>query len=76
MDFIGQFYNNNGNAKSWEDTKIDLHLKDTFKIYWLKIIDVLPKTWKDTTGMLKDKGNVKNLVIFDHHIVRNLKFVG
>ena len=51
MNFIGNFFNNNGNVKSWEDTKIDLHPKDTDKIYWLKVIDVLPKTWKDTIGM-------------------------
>ena len=38
------------------------------KIYWLQIIDVLPKSWKDT--ILKDKEIAKNLVIFDHHIVR------
>ena len=29
----------------------------------------MPKTWKDI--ILKDKGDAKNLVIFDHHIVRN-----
>ena len=29
----------------------------------------MPKTWKDI--ILKDKGNAKNLVIFDHHIVRS-----
>ena len=29
----------------------------------------MPKTWKDI--ILKDKGNAKNLVIFDHHTVRN-----
>ena len=29
----------------------------------------MPKTWKDI--ILKDKGNAKNLVIFDYHIVRN-----
>ena len=29
----------------------------------------MPKTWKDI--LLKDKGNAKNLVIFDHRIVRN-----
>ena len=28
----------------------------------------MPKSWKDT--ILKDKGNAKNLVIFDHHIIR------
>ena len=33
------------------------------------MIDALPKTWKDI--ILKDKGNTKKLVIFDHNIVRN-----
>ena len=62
-------FNYNGNIKPWKDLKIEFHLKDTHKIYWLQIIDALPKTWKDI--ILKDKGNAKNLVIFDHHIVRN-----
>ena len=55
--------------KSWKELKIEFHLKDTHKICQLQIIDALPKNWKDI--ILKDKGNVKNLVIFDHHIVRN-----
>ena len=38
-------------------------------MYWLQTIDTLPNTWKDI--ILKDKGNAINLVIFDHHIVRN-----
>ena len=38
-------------------------------MYWLQTIDALPKTWKDI--ILKDKENAINLVIFDHHIVRN-----
>ena len=61
-------FNDNGNIKRWEDIKIEFHLKDTQKIYWLQIIDALSKSWKDT--ILKDKGNTKNLVIFDHHIIR------
>ena len=52
----------------WKDLKIEFHLNDTHKIYWLQIIDAMPKTWKDI--ILKEKGNAKNLVIFDHHIVR------
>ena len=60
---------NNGNVKPWENTKIELHLKGTHKICCLQIIDTLPKSWTDF--YLKDKGNVKNLVAFDHHIVRN-----
>ena len=51
-----------------ERYKIECPLKDTYKIYWLQIIDAMPKTCKDI--ILKDKGNLKNLVIFDHQIVR------
>ena len=71
LHFIGQLFNENGNIKPWEDIKIEFHLKDTQKIYWLQIIDALPKSWKD--AILKDKGNAKNLVIFGHHIVRKCR---
>ena len=64
-------FNNNGKIKPWKDVKIEFNLKDTQKIYWLQVIDALPKSWKD--AILKDKRNAKNLVIFDRHIVR--KFV-
>ena len=67
LNFIGQLFNDNGNASPWEELKIEFHLKDIQKIYWL-LIDALPKLWKDT--ILKDKGNRKNLVIFAHHITR------
>ena len=61
-------FNDNGKTKPWEHIKIESHLKDSQKIEWLQIIDALPKSWKDV--ILKDKGNAKNLVIFDHLIVR------
>ena len=69
LNFIGKLFSDTGNIKPWKDLKIEFHLKDTHKIYWLQIIDALPKTWKDI--ILKNKGNTKNLVTFDHHIVRN-----
>ena len=69
LNFIGQLFNDNGNIKSWKDLKIKFYLKDIHKIYWLQIIDALSKTWKDI--ILKDNGNAKKLVIFDHRIVRN-----
>ena len=69
MNFIVQLFNDNGNVNPWKDLKTEFHLKDTPKVYWLQIIDALRKTWKDI--ILKDKGNAKNLVILDHHIVRN-----
>ena len=69
VNVIGQLFNDNKNIKLWKNTEFEFHLKDTHKIYWLQIIDALPKTWKDV--ILKDKGNAKYLVIFDHHVVRN-----
>ena len=40
-------------------------------MYWLQIINALPKTWEDI--VLKDKGHAKSFIIFDHHIVRNFQ---
>ena len=68
LNFIGQLFNDNGNIKPWEDIKTEFRLKDTHQIYWLQIIDALPKSWNDV--ILKDKENAKNLVIFYHRIVR------
>ena len=57
LNFIGQLLNDNGNIKPWKNIKIKFHLKDTHKIYWLQIIDDLPKTREDI--VLKSKGNTK-----------------
>ena len=73
LNFIGQLFNQNGNIKPWEDIKIQFHLKDTQKIYWLQIIDALQKSWKD--AILKDKENAKKLIIFDHHIVTKSQII-
>ena len=57
LNFIGQLIKDNENTKCWKDLKIEFHLKDTHKIYWLQIIDALLKTWKGI--ILKDKGNAE-----------------
>ena len=71
LNSIGQLFNYNGTIKGWKDIKIEFRLKDTHKIYWLQIIDALPKTWKDV--ILKNKGNGNNLVISDHHFIKNFQ---
>ena len=35
LDLIGQLFNDDGNIKPWKDLKIEFHIKDTHKIYWL-----------------------------------------
>ena len=44
---IGQLFNDNGNINPLKDLKVQFNFKDTHKIYWLQIINVLPRTWKD-----------------------------
>ena len=44
LNVIGQLFNDNGNIKPWKDIKMEFHLKNTQKIYWLQIIDALPKS--------------------------------
>ena len=59
LNFIGQLFNDDdGKINPWEDIKIEFHLKDTEKIFWLQIIAALPKLWKD--AILKDKESKKN----------------
>ena len=65
--FLSIYFHELWNIKPWEDIKYE-YLKGTHKIYWLQTIDAIPKTLKDIIS--KDKGNPKNLVIFDYHIVR------
>ena len=62
MNFIYQLFVDNRIIKPWKDIKVII------KIYWLQIIDTLPKMWNDI--ILKDKGNANNLVIFDYHVIR------
>ena len=40
LNFVGQLFNEYGNIKPWEDIKIEFHLKDTQKIYWLQIVEL------------------------------------
>ena len=58
LNFIGQLYNDNESIKPWKDFKIELHLRDTHKIYWSQIIDDLSKAWKryyiERQGMQKN----------------------
>ena len=58
VNFICQLFNDNRIVKPWRDIKIEFHLKDTHKIYWLQTIAIV----------LKDKGNASNYNIFHHHI--------
>ena len=71
LNFIGQLFNDNGNIKPWKDVKLEFHFKDIHKIYWLNIIDALPKTWNDI--ILKYKGNTNNLVFLATVLKKNLR---
>ena len=61
-----------GNIKPWRDVKIEFHLKDTQKNYWLQIIDALPKSWKILFWKIKEMQ--KNLLFLTTTLQENLNF--
>ena len=69
LNFVGQFFDSVGNLKNWDVIKIEFGLQNCQKFSWVQLIHALPKTWKLT--VCNDKGNAKNLALFDHHLSRN-----
>ena len=59
----------NGNLKGWNLLKEEFCLNDKHKIQWIQIVNSLPKQWKET--IKQDKGESNNLIIQDHHLIKN-----
>jgi len=73
INFVGQLFEDNGTLKSWERIKEEHCLSDNKKFFWMQLIDAIPKAWK--TAISNDKGNAKNLTIYDHHIIKRNQVV-
>ena len=68
INFVGQLFQN-GKLKSWSVLKVEngLHKKQKFK--WTQLVHAIPSKWK--TSLLEDNGNSNNLVLFNHHVIKN-----
>ena len=68
INYVGQFFENDGKTKMWEKLRTEYNLPSSKKFVWMQIINALPKSWKET--FLTNEGNLNNLVIHDHHLLK------
>ena len=68
LNSIGQLFDTDGKLKSWECIKHQFSLKNEVQFQYLQIIHALPQHWKES--MNNFAGNLNNLYIQDHHLIR------
>ena len=68
VNHIGDFFENNGNMRSWEDFRAKLDLDNNKKIFWIQIIHAIPSTWKE---MFLECGDIIiDLIINEHCLIK------
>ena len=68
INFVGQLFQN-GKLKSWSVLKVENGLHEKQKFKWTQLVHAIPSKWK--TSLLEDNGNSNNLVLFNHHVIKN-----
>ena len=68
-NFVRNLYNIDGKLKAWNIIKDEFSLNEKHKFQWMQIVNSLPKQWKET--IKQDNGNSNNLIIQDHHLIKN-----
>ena len=53
--------------RSWKDSRAKLDLDSNKKFYWRKIIQTIPRAWKEM--FLVCGNNINNLLIKEHHLI-------
>ena len=68
LNYVGQLFDNYGKLKDWEIIREDFNLENKLHFAWIQLIDSIPTSWKKKN--LNDRGNSKNLCIFDNHLIK------
>ena len=68
LDFVGQLFDTDGNLKSWDCVKHQLPLRNNIQFQYWQTVHALPQHWKET--MKQSVGNLNNLYIQDHHLIK------
>ena len=68
INFVGQLFQN-GKLKSWSVLKVENRLHEKQKFKWTQLVHVIHSKWR--TSLLQDNGNSNNLVLFNHHLIKN-----
>ena len=68
LNVVGQFFDIDGKLKSWDCVKHQFLLKNNMQFQYRQIIHALPQHWKETIKQFA--GNLNNLYIQDHHLIK------
>ena len=78
MNLLTDFFYLYGKLKSWSDCNLKEHKSITLKDYslnhklffkWCQLIHAITKSWKKL--IIDDKGNYRNIVILNHHLLKD-----
>ena len=69
FNFLTDFFYLYGKLKSWSDLVKEYNLNHKLCFKWSQLIPTLPRSWKKVIE--DDKGNYRNIVILNHHLLRN-----
>ena len=54
--------------RSWKDLRAKLSLDNNKKIYWRKIIQAIPRSWKEM--FLQCGTNISDLIVNEHLLIK------
>ena len=72
IDFLSQLFEG-GSLKSWNGLKIEYNLPNETYFQWLQLKHATPHKWK--TIIKENPGNVSNLLIHDHHLIKGARIL-
>ena len=72
INFVGQLFQNNQQIKKWDELKTEFDLIEKEKFLIVQITHALPISWKEILRNYTE--SINNLVIQDHHLIKNIKY--
>ena len=69
INYISDLFDENGELKSWQKILSDFQLTQKSYFKWFQLIHAIPRPWK--LAVLNDKGNCKNIIYLNHHLIKN-----
>ena len=69
INFVSDVFDENGELKPWQKILSDFQLTQKSYFKWFQLIHAIPRPWK--LAVLNDKGNCKNIIYLNHHLIKN-----
>ena len=73
INYVSNLFDENGELKSWQKIPNDVQLTQKSYFKWFQLIHAIPNSWK--LAVLNDKGNCKNIIYLNHHLIKNNQII-